>query len=166
MKVSPVWVHLGVENHGSCRTIHGEASLAPVGEFAWWHLPHRSKGRTTGQRQIQWRDVDLMDKTLTIRHSKTEAGERVITLNADAMAAVLELRERAKEFFGETFRQTGISFHQGKGRDRRSIRTLLPSSPTLRSRWLAGAPHGGRFAPPPQRATQRRESRPWRAWPG
>ena len=30
---------------------------------------------------IQWRDINLMDKTLTIRRSKTEAGARVITLN-------------------------------------------------------------------------------------
>ena len=31
---------------------------------------------------LRWRDVDLMEKTLTIRKSKTEAGERVIPLNA------------------------------------------------------------------------------------
>jgi integrase len=49
---------------------------------------------------LLWRDVDFLERTLTIRHSKTAAGERVIPINADAMAAILELRERAKAFGG------------------------------------------------------------------
>ena len=49
---------------------------------------------------LVWRDMDFLERTLTIRHSKTAAGERVIPLNADAMAAILELRERAKAFGG------------------------------------------------------------------
>jgi integrase len=49
---------------------------------------------------LVWRDVDFLERTLTIRHSKTAAGERVIPLNADAMAAILELRERGKAFGG------------------------------------------------------------------
>ncbi len=52
-------------------------------------------------RGLRWRDVDLLDKMLTIRKSKTEAGERVIPLNANAMGAILELRERAKALFGD-----------------------------------------------------------------
>ena len=51
-------------------------------------------------RGLRWHDVDLLDRMLTIRKSKTEAGERVIPLNADALAAILELRERAKALFG------------------------------------------------------------------
>jgi len=35
------------------------------------------------------------DRILTVRFSKTEAGERVIPLNTDAMAAILELFKRA-----------------------------------------------------------------------
>jgi integrase len=35
-------------------------------------------------KQLCWRDVDLMEKTLTVRKSKTEAGERVIPLHDDA----------------------------------------------------------------------------------
>jgi len=42
-----------------------------------------------------------MDRTLTVRHSKTEAGERLIPLNASVWAAVLELRERARLLCGE-----------------------------------------------------------------
>src|ERR1700674_493205 len=52
-------------------------------------------------RGLQWRDIDLMDRTLIVRHSKTEAGERVIPLNASVWAAILELRERAKLMCGE-----------------------------------------------------------------
>ena len=64
---------------------------------------------------LQWRDVDLMDRTLTIRHSKTEAGERVITLNPDAMAAILELRERARGFFGDNLSPDWYVFPSGEG---------------------------------------------------
>jgi integrase len=35
-------------------------------------------------RGLQWRDLNLVERTLTIRRSKTEAGERVIPLNEDA----------------------------------------------------------------------------------
>src|SRR5271165_2662545 len=47
-------------------------------------------------KQLCWRDVDLLDRALTIRKSKTEAGERVIPLNADAWNAILSLYRRAK----------------------------------------------------------------------
>jgi len=47
-------------------------------------------------KQLRWRDINLMGRTLTICKSKTLAGERVIPLNATAFSAVLELRERAK----------------------------------------------------------------------
>ncbi|MGH9475063.1 MAG: tyrosine-type recombinase/integrase [Terriglobales bacterium] len=46
---------------------------------------------------LRWRDVDLSECTFTIRRAstKTDAGERMIPLNGDAMAAVLELRASA-----------------------------------------------------------------------
>jgi len=50
-------------------------------------------------RGLRWTDVDLLNKSLTIRRSKTEAGKRVIPLNAEAWAAVIELRERSKRLF-------------------------------------------------------------------
>lgn len=34
-------------------------------------------------KQMTWRDVDLIDRSLVIRRSKTRAGERVIPLNAE-----------------------------------------------------------------------------------
>jgi integrase len=43
---------------------------------------------------LRWRDVNLIDRMLTVRRSKTEAGERVIPLNNDAMATIMELHKR------------------------------------------------------------------------
>ena len=45
---------------------------------------------------LRWRDVNLIDRMLTVRRSKTEAGERVIPLNSDAMVTILELYKRAQ----------------------------------------------------------------------
>jgi integrase len=45
---------------------------------------------------LRWGDVNLLDRMLAVRKSKTEAGERVIPLNSDAMAAILELYKRAQ----------------------------------------------------------------------
>jgi integrase len=47
-------------------------------------------------RGLRWWDVDLMNRVITVRRSKTEAGKRVIPLNSDAWAAILELRKRSK----------------------------------------------------------------------
>jgi len=47
-------------------------------------------------KSLRWRDIDLMERVLTIRKSKTDAGERVIPLNATAFSVVMQLRERAK----------------------------------------------------------------------
>jgi len=48
-------------------------------------------------KQLRWRDIDFMGKTLTIRKSKTDAGERVIPLNVDAMSTVFLLYRRAQK---------------------------------------------------------------------
>ncbi len=95
-------------------------------------------------RGLQWRDINLIDRTLRIRHSKTEAGERVITLNADALAAVLELRERAKEFFGDNLSPDWYVFPSGEGqgpkvgRNRATVKPD-PTKPmtTWRTAWRA-----------------------------
>jgi len=51
---------------------------------------------------LRWKDIDFIEQTLTIRRSttKTEAGERVIPLNANAIAAILELNHRSKDWTG------------------------------------------------------------------
>jgi integrase len=53
-------------------------------------------------RGLRWRDVDLIERVLTIRRNttKTDAGERVIPLNTGAWAAILESRQRARLLFG------------------------------------------------------------------
>jgi integrase len=66
-------------------------------------------------RGLQWRDVDFMERTLTVRRSKTEAGERIIPLNQDAWDAILELRERAKMLLGKEPEAQWYVFPHGEG---------------------------------------------------
>jgi len=47
-------------------------------------------------KNLRWQDVDLFGRIATIRRSKTAAGHRTIPLNADAMAALSRLLERAR----------------------------------------------------------------------
>jgi integrase len=47
---------------------------------------------------LQWTDVDLFGKTLTIRKSKTAAGERTVPLTDVAASALARLRTRAESF--------------------------------------------------------------------
>jgi len=49
---------------------------------------------------LRWRDVDFLNRTMTVKRSKTEAGERVIPLNVDAVQVMMALRERAKKVSG------------------------------------------------------------------
>ena len=51
-------------------------------------------------KEMRWRDVDMIGRSLTVKKSKTEAGERVIPLNADAWAVILELYSRAQTLGG------------------------------------------------------------------
>jgi integrase len=47
---------------------------------------------------LQWCDVDLFNRTLTIRKSKTAAGERMVPLTDVALSALARLRRRADAF--------------------------------------------------------------------
>jgi integrase len=49
-------------------------------------------------KSLQWSDVDLFARTLTIRTSKTAAGERVVPLTDVAASALGRLRRRAEGF--------------------------------------------------------------------
>jgi integrase len=49
---------------------------------------------------LRWRDVDMIGRALTVRRSKTEAGERVIPLNADAWEVILALYKRSQKLDG------------------------------------------------------------------
>ena len=46
-------------------------------------------------KSLRWYDVDFLASTVTIRKSKTQAGQRVIPLNDDALSAMRELYSRA-----------------------------------------------------------------------
>jgi len=47
-------------------------------------------------KNLRWQDVDMFEKTVAIKRSKTEAGHRTIPLNRDALAALARLAERAQ----------------------------------------------------------------------
>src|SRR5260370_16241714 len=49
---------------------------------------------------LRWSDVNLIERTLTIGRNttKTDAGERVIPLNGNAMSAIVELYRRAQDY--------------------------------------------------------------------
>jgi len=49
-------------------------------------------------KALQWSDVDLFARTLTIRTSKTAAGQRVVPLTDVAASALARLRRRAESF--------------------------------------------------------------------
>jgi integrase len=47
---------------------------------------------------LQWSDIDLFQRTITIRKTKTAAGERMIPLTSVAAFALARLRTRAESF--------------------------------------------------------------------
>src|ERR1022692_5226644 len=49
-------------------------------------------------KALQWSDIDLFARTLTIRKSKTAAGERTVPLTDVAASALARLRRRAEGF--------------------------------------------------------------------
>jgi hypothetical protein len=56
--------------------------------------------RSCEVKGLQWRDVDFLERTVTVRHSKTDAGKRVIPLNDEAWQAILTLYHRAQKVEG------------------------------------------------------------------
>lgn len=48
-------------------------------------------------KHLRWQDVDLFDRVMHVRRSKTAAGHRLIPLNADAISAFSTLRERSEK---------------------------------------------------------------------
>jgi len=66
-------------------------------------------------RGLQWRDIDFIERTVVVRHSKTEAGERVIPLNDAAFGAIRELRDRAKILFDCEPKPHWYVFPHGEG---------------------------------------------------
>lgn len=76
------------------------ASLRPEWETAYWAaiLALNTTMRGCEIKSLRWRDINLLDGTLIIPKSKTEAGERMIPLMGDAYEAMVKLRARAEAF--------------------------------------------------------------------
>jgi integrase len=51
-------------------------------------------------RGLRWRDIDARERVITVQKSKTRAGLRLIPLNNDASAAILQLRRRTRTLLG------------------------------------------------------------------
>lgn len=77
------------------------AALKPEWETAYYAaiLALNTTMRGCELKGLRWMDVDLLNDTLTIRKSKTEAGLRIIPLTHDAIEVFTKLRERS-ELFG------------------------------------------------------------------
>lgn len=54
--------------------------------------------RSVQRKVLRWQDVDLLNDTLTIHKSKTDAGLRTIPLNREASDTLVQLRTRAETF--------------------------------------------------------------------
>jgi integrase len=73
----------------------------------WWRarlamlLALNTTMRAGEIRNLQWQDIDWLDRTLHVRRGKTDESAREIWLNDEASSAIGRLREEAKEFFGE-----------------------------------------------------------------
>jgi integrase len=84
-------------------------------------------------RGLQWRDVNLLDRTLVIQKSKTLAGCRTIPLNDDAFCALMAMRDRARLWRVRLTvpHQTAVCFSR--------VNTAMPIQLSRRS---PGAPRG------------------------
>ncbi len=49
---------------------------------------------------LRWKDVDFLERTITVRQSKTDAGRRLIPLNGEAFDTIMELYHRAQKVSG------------------------------------------------------------------
>jgi integrase len=81
-------------------------------------------------RALRWRDVDFLERTVTVRRSKTETGKRLIPLNANAWDAILELRDRSKRQFGDSLSPDWHLFPHAEGFSRPD-----PTQPMWRGGW-------------------------------
>lgn len=72
------------------------AAVRPEWQNAAWAATLALNTTMRGEiKNLCWRDVDFLRRTLTVRRSKTDAGLRSIPLNEDAWNTINELRECA-----------------------------------------------------------------------
>jgi len=53
--------------------------------------------RSAELKHLRWRDIDFFERTITVGRSKTDAGQRVIPMNEDAVSAILRLLLEAQK---------------------------------------------------------------------
>jgi integrase len=94
----------------------------PVSERPEWQsarlamtLALNTTMRASEIRNLRWVDIDLIERSVIVQTSKTDAGERIIPLNDVAFAAVVELRERSKEMFGDLLESAWYVFPRSAG---------------------------------------------------
>jgi len=66
-------------------------------------------------RALQWQDIDSKERVITVKKSKTEAGQRLVPLNRDAWRAILELGERTLRLSGGSIRPAWYVFPRAEG---------------------------------------------------
>ena len=78
------------------------AAMKPEWQNARWAmvLALNTTMRACEIKALRWYDVELLARTVTIRRSKTRAGQRLIPLNAHALIALRELHSRASAIGG------------------------------------------------------------------
>lgn len=91
-------------------------------------------------RGLRWSDFDVKQRLVTIRQSKTDAGERTIPLNDNAFAAMRELQAGARLEYGDILRADWFCF-AGKAPNtpittwRRAWRSILKAARVPYSRF-------------------------------
>jgi len=104
-EIKPLPVHTQI---GRAMTLDEKTRLAkaagmhPKWQNARWAmvLALNTTMRASEIKALRWRDVDFLASTITIRKSETEAGQRVIPLNDDALSIMRELYSRASAISG------------------------------------------------------------------
>ena len=81
----------------ACRGAHCLGIRAA--EFVVAEKRHRCPSEPHMRRS--WQDIDWLERTLHVRRGKTDESQREIWLNDEAFSAISQLREEAKEFFGD-----------------------------------------------------------------
>jgi integrase len=89
---------------------------------------------------LLWADIDFFNRTITIRKSKTAAGERIIPMTAEAFAVLTRLHRRA-EMFGPVellhYIFAGLKVNGRIDRDHMNVSEFDPTRPirTWRKAW-------------------------------
>jgi len=82
--------------------------------------------------KLKWRDVDLLERLIYVRHGKTRESVREIPLSEDAYNAIMRLREQAKILFGECLPADGFIMFWWPGSGKPDI---MQRSKGFRSAW-------------------------------